>query len=163
MSTNEIWTLGIAGYAAVVSTFVLGWDAYKWLDSGPKVSVTASTGMKMTGNGVDDPNTYVSVTAVNRGDRATTITNLGFLYYEKWFDANLRRNRPTQGFIIPDPSQAQRLPYRFQAGDQWIGICNQDDDVVKMIKQGHLYAVLYHSHSGKGVRYRLTVKETADA
>jgi hypothetical protein len=159
MTTNEIWTLAIAGYAAAVSTFVLGWDAYKWLDSGPKVTVTASTGMKMIGNGVNDPKTYVSVTAVNRGDRPTTITNLGFLYYKNWFDAKFRRNRATQAFIIPDPSQAQRLPYKFEAGNQWIGICDQDDDVLKMIREGHLFVVLYHSHSGKGVRYRLTAKE----
>ncbi len=163
MSTNEIWTLAIAAYAAVVAIFVLGWDAYKWLDSGPKVSITASTGMSMVGNGVHDPKTYISVTAVNRGDRTTTLTNLGFLYYKKWFDAKFRQNRVTQGFIIPDPSQAQRLPYKFQAGDQWIGLCDQDDDVVKMIREGHLYVVLYHSHSGKGVRHQLTLKEMSGA
>jgi len=49
MTTNELWTIGIAGYAAFISTFVLGWDAYKWLNSGPKVRLTASTGMKMVG------------------------------------------------------------------------------------------------------------------
>ncbi|MEQ1718607.1 MAG: hypothetical protein ABL907_21915 [Hyphomicrobium sp.] len=159
MTTNEIVTLVIAGYAAAVSTFVFGWDVYKWLDSGPKVTVYASTGMKMMGNGVNDPKTYVSVIATNRSDRPTTITNLGFLYYENWFDAKFRRNKSTKAFIIPDPSQAQRLPYRFEAGDQWIGICDQDDEVLKMIREGYLFVVLYHSHSGKGVRYRLNAKE----
>lgn len=160
MTTNEIVTLVIAGYAAVVSTFVFGWDIYKWLDSGPKVTVYASTGMKMMGNGVNDPKTYVSVTATNRGDRPTTITNLGFLYYANWFDATFRRSKKVaQAFIIPAPSTVQRLPYRFEAGDQWIGICDQDDDVLKMIREGFLFVVVYHSHAGKGVRYRLTSKE----
>lgn len=45
MTTNELLTLSIAAYAAIVSTFVLGWDVYKWLDAGPKVRMTASGGM----------------------------------------------------------------------------------------------------------------------
>ncbi len=55
MTPNELWTIGIAGYAAVISTFVLGWDAYKWLHSGPKVRLLASTGMKMVGGGPVGP------------------------------------------------------------------------------------------------------------
>jgi hypothetical protein len=159
MTTNEIWTLGIAGYAAVISTFVLGWDAYKWLDSGPKVQLTASTGMQIVGGFQVDPNTYLSVTAVNLGDRATTITNLGFLYYGSWLKAKLRRNKPDKAFIIPSPSQAQAIPYRFEPGAQWIGLAEQDDDVMQMIKEGYLFVVLYHSHGGEGVRHRLTAKE----
>jgi hypothetical protein len=161
MTTNELWTLGIAGYAAIISTFVLGWDAYKWLDSGPKVRLTARTGMKMVGGGQIDPKTYVSVTAFNLGDRATTITNLGFLYYNSWLKAQFRRSKPNKAFVIPTPSQAQVIPYRFESGAQWLGIVDQDDDLVQMIRGGYLYVVLYHSHSGKGVRYRLTVKELA--
>ncbi|MFC3109493.1 hypothetical protein ACFQAT_28070 [Undibacterium arcticum] len=159
MTTNELWTLGIAGYAAVVSMFVLGWDAYKWLDSGPKVRLTASTGMKMVGGGQIDPKTYVSVTAVNLGDRATTITNLGFLYYSSWLKAKFRQNKPDKAFIISGPSQVQVIPYRFEAGAQWIGLADQGDDVVKLIRDGCLFVVLYHSHGGKGVRHRLNVKE----
>jgi hypothetical protein len=159
MTTNEIWTLGIAGYAAIVSTFVLGWDAYKWFHAGPQVQLTASTGMKIVGNGMLDPNTYVSATAVNLGDRATTITNLGFTYYESWFKAYLRRNRPSKAFIITSPSQAQSLPYRFEVGAQWMGLANQGEDVKQMIREGYLFVVLYHAHGG--VRYQLRLNELA--
>jgi len=113
--------------------------------------------MKMVGGGQIDPKTYVSVTATNLGDRATTITNLGFLYYNSW--ASLLRKKADEAFIIPMPSQTQMLPYRFEAGAQWIGICDQDDSVMQMIRDGYLYVVLYHSHGGKGVRHRLTAKE----
>ena len=161
MTTNELWTLGIAGYAAIIATFVFGWDAYKWLHSGPKVSLTASTGMKMVGGGQADPKTYVSVAAVNLGDRATTITNLGFVYYASWFKSVFRRNKVDKAFIITTPSQAQVLPYRFEAGAQWIGLADQDNEVLKMIREGYLFVVLYHAHGGRGVRHRLTVKELA--
>ena len=159
LTVNETLTLAIAAYAAVVSTFVLGWDAYKWLNEGPKVRIGAQTGMKIVGGGQVDPKTYISVTAVNYGDRATTITNLGFLYYESWFKAHLRRKRSDGAFIITTPSQAQVLPYRFEAGAQWIGIANQDEKIDKMIKEGYLFVVLYCSTAGKGIRCRLTRQE----
>ncbi|WGG53036.1 hypothetical protein [Rugamonas sp. DEMB1] len=106
-----------------------------------------------------DPNTYISVTAVNLGDRATTITNLGFLYFDSWFGVMFRRNRPAKTFIITSPSPAQALPFRFEAGAQWIGMALQGADVVEMIRNGHLFVVLYHSHGGSGVRFRLKSKE----
>jgi hypothetical protein len=134
LTTNELWTLGIAGYAAVVATFVLGWDAYKWLDSGPKVKITASTGMKQVGGGRVDPKTYILVTAVNWGDRATTITNMGFLYYDRWWKAYGPWKRSSKAFIITTPSQAQVIPYRFEAGAQWMGMADQTIDVEQMIR-----------------------------
>lgn len=132
LTPKETLTLLIAAYAAVVATFVLGWDAYKWLNQGPKVRITAQTGMKLMGGGHIDLKTYVSVTAVNYGDRATTITNMGFLYYKTWFKAYMRRNRADRAFIVTTPSQVQVIPHRFEAGAQWIGMADQDEDVDRM-------------------------------
>jgi hypothetical protein len=115
--------------------------------------------MKIVGAGEIDPKTYVSVTAVNYGDRATTITNMGFLYYKSWFRAYLRRTRPDLAFIVTMPSQAQVLPYRFEAGAQWIGMADQDEDVDQMIRKGYLFVLLYCSTAGKGIRVHLTRKE----
>ena len=155
LTQNETLTLIIAAYAAIISTFVLGWDAYKWLNEGPKVRITAQTGMKIVGGGQIDSRTYISVTAVNYGDRATTITNMGFLYYTTWFNAYLRRNRTDKAFIIATPSQVHVLPYRFEAGAQWIGMADQTDDVNQMTREGYLFVLLYCSTSGKGIRARL--------
>ena len=160
MTTNELFTLSIAAYAAIISTFVLGWDAYKWLDSGPKIRLSASTDMIIVGGNLPNPKTYISVTAVNLGDRATTLTNLGFLYYDSWFKS-FRQNKADKAFIIGSPSQSQVIPYRFEAGAQWIGLADQDDDFIKLIGEGYLFVILYHSHSGKGARYRLTAKHLA--
>lgn len=159
LSLNESLTLAIAAYAAIVSTFVLGWDAYKWLNQGPKLKVTAQTGMKIVGGGQIDPKTYVSATVVNYGDRATTLTNMGFLYYKSWFKAYIRPNQADQAFIVTTPSQAQVLPYRFEAGAQWIGMAHQDGEVDRMIREGYLFAVIYSSTCGKGVRQLLTRNE----
>jgi len=155
LSTNELWTLGIAAYAALVSTFVFGWDAYKWLASGAKIALTASMGMKRIGGDVPDPKTHVSVTACNVGDRPTTITNLGGMYFESWWSAYIFRRKPTQAFIITEPSQAQRIPYRFEVGDQWIGLADQTEDVVQMAKDGYLFFILYTTSGGRGHRVRV--------
>lgn len=51
LSLNESPTLAIAAYAAIVSTFVLGCDTYKWLNQGPRLNLTAQTDMKPVGTG----------------------------------------------------------------------------------------------------------------
>jgi hypothetical protein len=163
LTPNEMMTLGIAAYAALLSTFVFGWDAYKWLSQGPKIRCYAQIGMKIVGTGRIDPKTYVSITAVNYGDRPTTITNMGFLYYDNWFNAYIYHRRTKAGFIVAMPSQAQVIPYRFEPGAQWIGMADQDAQVDKMIQEGYLFAVLYCSTVGKGVRFRLKRKEHISA
>ncbi|MDM8359057.1 hypothetical protein [Pandoraea communis] len=154
-NSNELWTLGIAAYAAIVSTFVLGWDAYKWIRSGPRIELSASTGMKLVGNGFDDPRSYVSVIALNVGDKPTTITNLGGMYFESWWRAYVLRRKPTKAFIVTDPSQAQRIPYRFDVGSQWIGLGEQTDEIVTMARDGYLFMILYTATGGRGKRVRV--------
>lgn len=156
---NELWTLGIAAYAATVATFVLGWDAYKWLASGPKIDMSASVGMKIFGGLEPDPKIYLSVTAWNVGDRPTTITNLGGMYFESWWRAYVLRRKSKKAFIINQPSQAQRIPYRFEVGDQWIGLADQTDDIVHMAKDGYLFLILYTANGGRGYRVRVTIRE----
>lgn len=158
-NSNELWTLGIAAYAAFISTFVLGWDAYKWLRSGPRIMLSASTGMRMVGGEVEDPRTYVTVTALNVGDRPTTITNLGGMYFESWWHAYVLRRKPKQAFIITDPAPAQRIPYRFDVGTQWIGIAEQTDEIVQMARGGYLFLILYTATGGRGKWIRVRAPE----
>ncbi len=156
---NELLTLGVAAYAAIISTFVLGWDAYKWLASGAKIDLTASAGMKIIGGEVEDPKTYISLTAYNVGDRPTTITNLGGMYFESWWRAYITRRKPNEAFIISTPSQAQRIPYRFEIGDQWIGMADQTEDIVQKAKNGYLFLILYTSGGGRGHWVRVKIRD----
>lgn len=145
----------IAAYAAIVSTFVLGWDAYKWLATGPRVELSASMGMKLIGGAGVDSGTYVSLMARNIGDRPTTITNMGGMHFDSWWRAYITRRKPSVNFLISSPSSSQRIPYRFDAGDQWIGLADQTDDVVRMAENGYLFLILYTVHDGHGHRVRL--------
>lgn len=159
VSTNDFWTIGIAAYAAIVSTFVLGWDAYKWLASGAKIDIRASLNMKIIGGVSPDDNTYVSITSYNVGDRPTTITNLGGMHFDSCWHAYVTKRKPKTAFIISQPSESQRIPYRFEVGDQWMGLAEQTDDILEMANQGYLFFILYTAQSGRGHRVRIRQKE----
>jgi hypothetical protein len=158
---NELLTLGIAAYAAVVSTFVLGWDAYKWLASGPKIDLSASVNMKLIGGVEPDPKTYVSITAYNVGDRPTTITNLGGMLFDSWWNAYITKRKAKKAFIVNQPSQAQPIPYRFDVGNQWMGLMDQTDDILQMAESGYLFLILYTAQSGRGHRVRIKFKKSS--
>lgn len=160
---NELWTLGIAAYAAVISTFVLGWDAYKWLASGAKIDLSVSPNMQVIGGPVPDLKTYIMVTAYNVGDQPTTITNLGGMYFDSWWRAYITKRKPTEAFIITTPSQTQRIPYRFEVGDQWMGMAEQNDEMIQKAKNGYLFLILYTARGGRGHRVRLKVREVKPA
>ena len=158
-NANDLLTLGIAAYAAVVSTFILGWDAYKWLASGPKIDISASAGMKILGGLEPDDKIYISVTAWNVGDRPTTISNLGGMYFDTWWRAYVFQRKPKEAFIVTQPSQAQRIPYRFEVGDQWIGLADQTDDIAQKAKNGYLFLILYTAGGGRGHRVRVKIRK----
>ncbi|MDE1359024.1 hypothetical protein L9W73_17250 [Vibrio aestuarianus] len=159
VASTDFWTLIIAAYAAVISTFVFGWDAYKWLASGAKISLSATPHMKLYGGYQEDDNVYISVIATNVGDQPTTIVNLGGMYYDSFWQAYLFRRKPTESFVVTEPSQAQRIPYRFEVGDQWMGLMDQTDDFVTKAKTGYLFLILYTVGSGKGKRVRVKITE----
>ena len=136
-NANELWTLEIAAYGAVMATIVFGWDVYKWWKSGPRIDLSVSSGMKMVGGAVPDPITYISARASNVGDRPTTITNMGMDYFESWWHAYVVRRKANKKLIVNDPSSPQRIPYRLEVGGQWTGLADQTDDIVRMAKGGY--------------------------
>jgi hypothetical protein len=109
------------------------------------------------GGGIHDPKSYVLVKASNVGDRPTTITNLGGMRFDTWWHAYISRRKPGTAFVVNEPSQVQRIPYRFEVGDQWMGMVEQTDDLVRDARQGYLFMILYTSNVGKGHRVRLLV------
>ncbi|WP_018416350.1 hypothetical protein [Teredinibacter turnerae] len=158
VGSSDIWTISIAAYAAIISTFVLGWDAYKWIASGAKLNVSVTMDMIIIGGLSEDKNTYISVLSQNVGDRPTTITNLGGMYYKSWWNAYLRRGKPDVAFIINSPSENQRIPYRFEVGDQWMGMAEQTEGLSKKAREGYLFFILYTACNRRGHRVRAQLK-----
>jgi len=100
---------------------------------------------------------------MNIGDQPTTITNLGGMYFESWWRAYVIRKKATEAFIVNEPSQAQRIPYRFEVGAQWIGLADQTEDIVAKAERGYLFLILYTAHGGRGHRVRVKVRAKKEA
>jgi hypothetical protein len=153
MTANEYWTLAIAVYAAVISTIVFGWDVLKWAMSGPQLKIVCRPDVVLVGGGVRDTGRKLSATVVNRGDAATTLTNLHLCLYQSRLHPWLPWKKPDY-FFVKAPSAVQPLPYNLEPGRQWQGIVNQNEDLEKMMRDGALFAEVQYVHSDKGLRSR---------
>lgn len=149
LSTTDI----VAWWGAIVATVVLLWDIYKWLATGPRVRISVSANMRFLGDPVRQGKMYVTIRATNRGDRPTTITNLGFTYYSS--PARRLLNRPDQAFVVSNPGVPHPIPYVLHPGSVWDGAAVQDSEVETMGRSGYLFCNLYHSASGRLVQKRV--------
>lgn len=137
-----------AWWGAGVATTVLGWDIYKWVISGPRLTVKAQPNMQETGDPHETKNILVEV--VNRGDKLTTLTHLAFYSYKTIFHRLARRRNPRVG-IAPHPG-GSGLPFELEPGKRWIGLVEQNG-VFAEHKDGLVYAVVVHSGSNKEQLY----------
>lgn len=127
MTTNELWTLGVAIYAAIVATAVGAWDVWKWTRSGPRLELRVGTDVKPTNRSFfEDPNgKVVTFTVYNGGDQATTLGAITYRVYPNRIAAFLRLR--SIGRFMPDLSVVScDLPKMLNPGEQWIGSCDQD-------------------------------------
>ena len=154
----ELLTVAIAVYAAVVATAVAIWDVVKWKMQGPRLEVVAQSGIRLYGAGQADDRDYIVLRVTNRGDRPTTLTNMGYLCYRNDFAARWSRNSSTFAAIVPNPSDAQPLPFVLAPGVQWVGMGIQDGEISRMARSGCLMCALYHSHTNTPVVRRVVIR-----
>jgi hypothetical protein len=102
----------------------------------------------------NDPDaTYIAITVSNRGDAATTITNLGFqAYSSQW---HRFRKKAGNMFIANNPSLTQPIPHFLEPGARWIGMCRQNDEINRLLDTGNSYVEVYAAHSSKPKAVRL--------
>jgi len=149
-------TVFVAWWGAILSTIVLLWDIYKYRHAGPKLRFTVRTGMIMMPS--EDRRTFVFVEASNHGERGTTITNLGLEHFENRLSWVSFRKRASNCAVVPSPSSAQPLPFVLESGAIWRGMVEQTAQLEQWATNGTLYTVLYHSHSVKPIRRRVTIR-----
>jgi hypothetical protein len=147
----------VAWWGAILSTVVFVWDIYKHKTAGPKLRFSVQTGMESINMPQYEGKKLILANVTNYGDRPTTITNLGYLYFEK--RRFLRKRIPDKAAIVPNPSIAQPLPFELKPGTVWMGICIQDSQVEKWATTGILDILLYHSHNSKPIRRRVVIRK----
>lgn len=154
MTTNELLTLSVALYGALVATVVLIWDVWKWAHEGPRLEMSASADMAVVKRSfwAGPPNRVVKFAVYNKGDRATTLTTATYQVYDGWL-AMLRR-RPVQSFVVVELDP--QLPHVLPPGEQWVSVSDQDDELSRLIKNKVVVAEVYTAASPrKPMRMRL--------
>lgn len=147
----------VAWWGAVLSTVVFLWDIYKHRTAGPRLRFTVQTGMETVNMPMYQGKTVILVNATNLGDRPTTITHLGYLYYEK--RKFFRKREPDKAAVVPTPNLAHPLPFELRPGVLWNGIAIQDPQIEKWATTGILDMILYHSHANKPMRRRIIIRK----
>jgi hypothetical protein len=163
MTNAEFYTVAIAVYAAVVATAVAIWDVAKWKMQGPCLEVEVQSGMRRYGGEAPDKREFIVLRVTNRGDRPTTITNMGYLLYRDDFLARWSRSSTTFAAIVPNPSEAQPLPFVAAPGVQWVGMGEQDAELTQMASSGCLMCAVYHSHTNKPIMRQIVVRSSPAA
>lgn len=147
----------VAWWGAIVATFVLVWDVYKWTRRGPDVRVEAAPNMKVfpklphTG----DTN-FIFVAATNHGAQPTTVTHLAGVYYPSLWHKFTRRKG--QHFVVFNNALGTPFPHVLPPGERWTGAIDQDDATKKYGSSGRFYCGVFHSHSKKAVYRRVRLK-----
>jgi len=157
---NVTLTDVLAVWGATVATLILFWDIIKWKTSGPKVSFSVSPNMHVLGSShMPDDKRYISVCVTNTGDRATTITNLGIVWYKNWFYWVLRRHHVMAIIVLPNPHPGFNLPYVLKPGTTWNGWGLQEEAMERKPRKGILFFELFLSHKRKPKRMRVMIKD----
>lgn len=149
ITIDNLIVLFIALYGAVLSTFVLFWDIYKWKSSGPKIMGEIQTnmiGVNVQGSNSDKK---ITVNLSNNGDKPTTINSLNLLYYKSSLTRIIQK--PQKTFFVPIPSQSHPIPHLLNTGTTWLGIIDQTNEIEKLAKDGILICTVHFSHTKKNI------------
>lgn len=146
-------------YAAIVATGVLIWDIYKWRRGGPQLTMQVHGDMRVHGPGYDPGRPYVTIKVSNRGDRATTLTNVTMHWYDKPWKRCLRR-LPTKSYVITETGFHFTIPFVLEAGKVWDGMFHRDQESESMMRGGWLDLQVHSSHTNKGPRQRVKLPAT---
>jgi hypothetical protein len=103
----------------------------------------------------------VMVEATNVGQSKTTLTHLVGFHHKSWWHRLFRRKAATT-FVVPDPRPGV-LPHVLDIGERWVGIMEQNEDLVNMSRNGYLYVGVYHSTGRRPALQRLIVHPTGEA
>jgi hypothetical protein len=148
-----------AWWGAVIATFLIIWDIYKWKHSGSIINVTASPNMQAIGNfpNHEGDKDYISIIVTNTGNIKTTITHLVIFYYKYKPVLSKILKKKAKTFFVPAPFFSPPLPLILEPGERWLCGIEQTNEWVKLSRNGLLYCGIYHSGSKKPVMQRVVI------
>lgn len=151
MSATQLaaWVGACSGLGGLI------WNVYTKVTSGPKLSVTARSGMEALPSPTTtrDNSKYIVVSVRNTGTAKTTLRSVWFSTYDSWW-ARKRSKRSKSG-LVPQPISSQQMPYQLDVGLEFVGGIKQTEFIEEMLQTENLWCEIDHSWSKSPVQVRV--------
>jgi hypothetical protein len=135
-----------AWWGAIIASLAFLWNIVVAVRSGARLKVSVSPNMELyPPNPGEEGQTYIFVKAVNKGNSATTITHFCGFTTKSQFDRFRKKVKP---FIVGINGKYQPLPFKLEPGEEWVGIANQDDI---LMREKLLYLGVIHNQKEKPI------------
>lgn len=121
---NPTLTAVLAVWGAMLATFTACWQIFQWLRAKPRIHVKAT----MMENPIDGPaDDWIEFEIRNRGGMPTTVEEIMFVSYERWFTQLLRFPNRVENLWIHHPEDKSphlmELPTALPPSGLWKGSC----------------------------------------
>ena len=155
--SDNIWTLLIAAYAAVVATGALFLEIRRWFETGPRVRFNVMSEAIIIGGLDEDENTYLAITVTNSGTSPTTLTHMLLKEYDNWWDK--LRGRSSFSGLVPRaaPLGLRELPAKLDVGDVWHGQAIYNEELDRKAINGNLWVGIACSHSRREALRKVSI------
>ena len=154
--------LFIAIYGAVVATLVALWNAYTWRRSN-RLHLTGYTSADMEFDyhgamraGADPHARFLALCVSNRGNVPCTVNTVWILAYPSWW-AYWRRKHSVSIAVLRPMSETFGcpVPFKLDRAGEFRAVAHQNDELVTMSRNSHLYMAISHSMSKHPFRVRV--------
>lgn len=153
---------GLSLYGACVATGVALWNVFVYRrDNRVRLAGSVNTNAVTIGGAltpVTAGKKYIVIYVSNHGTVPCQVNSMCVLAYKNLFNAWRGRLEVGQSGIIVDPMSAltrQRLPYRLERGNRYIGMCEQTKELEELSRTKYLYAGVNHSMADRPFRVRV--------
>lgn len=127
MSNLEQITVGIAIYAAILSTSLAIWDIYKYKTRGAKLRIhVAKDKVVYPDYAEGDETLWISISVTNVGDQPITLTSLSVAIFENWIDRVRKKPKGDVCYSLPNPVVHKNLPLKLEPGEEWRPLVKQN-------------------------------------
>lgn len=147
----------VAVYAAIISTSALALEIRRWIETGPRLHLTALAPMITINVPGCDGKRFLCLTVINRGSAPTTLNTCVLAqypsYWHRWY------HKPKKAAVIANPNLVGSeliLPKVLNSGEVWSGYGNYEE-LKEWIDTGQLYVGVYASHKNKPIMTKITV------
>ena len=144
-------TPSVAWVGACSGIASLAWNIYTKMTSGPRLKITAISGMKQWPPPPGDP-TYLSVIVRNTGTATTTLTNLSLHIYDSYWK---RKRQKASSTVVVVNFINGKIPFKLEVGSEWTAFMAQDEKFNELLASNKLWCGIWHSFSTKPIEVKV--------